>query len=157
MKTSIVCLFVLAVVRNHLSSSSFCVFRIGGVLVFVKDQGLSRVFGFPSFECFCVSSFDVFEFPSSKGDCTGFFVCERRGGLAAFWVVPLFLLCFGVFPLSLPLSLSLLHPTYYTKIYTLTRYTNIYTLTQQTNYTQLYLPLHQKHLGIVYKQKNSPK
>ena len=46
-KNQIACLFVLAVVRNHLSSSSFCVFRIGGVLVFVKDQGLPRVFGFP--------------------------------------------------------------------------------------------------------------
>ena len=101
MKTSIVCLLVPAVVRNHLSSSSFRVFRIGGVLVFVKDQGLSRVFGFPSFGRFCVSSFDVFEFPFSKGDCIGFLSVN---GVGAFCCVlgrfPSSLLCVrGVSPL----------------------------------------------------------
>ena len=104
MKKQICFLFVPAVVHNHLSSSSFCVFRIGGVLVFVKDQGLSRVFGFPSFGRFCVSSFDVFEFPFSKGDCIGFLSVNGVGAFAAFWGVSPPLFCvFGVFPL---LSLS---------------------------------------------------
>ena len=116
-KNQIACLFVPAVVHNHLSSSSFCVFRIGGVLVFVKDQGLSRVFGFPSFRCFWVSSFDVFEFPSSKGDCISFLTVNGVGACAAFWGVspPSFCVFRGVSPLSF---VPLLYSTHITQKYT---------------------------------------
>ena len=139
MKKQICFLFVPAVVHNHLSSSSFCVFRIGGVLVFVKDQGLSRVCGFPSFGCFWVSFLDVFEFPSSKGDCIGFLSVNGVGAFAAFWgVSPSFFVCFGVFPLSLlPFSLLfLLYSKKYTHLHTRTITVLIlYTLLRKNTHT----------------------
>ena len=139
-KHQIACLFVPAVVHNHLSSSSFCVFRIGGVLVFVKDQGLSRVFGFPSFGCFWVSSFDVFEFPSWKVIVLVFWLWTAWGPVLRFGAFPLLLLCVsGRFP-SFLCSSPLFH-THHSKIYTHTHYTltvlslrtplnNIHTYTQ---------------------------
>ena len=146
-KNKIVCLFVPAVVHNHLSSSSFCVFRTGGVLVFVKDQGLSRVFGFPSFGCFWVFSFDVFAFPSSKGDCIGFLSVNGVGAFAAFWgVSPSFLCVSGCFP-SPFLPFSLLFPLY-SKKYTHLHTRTITVLILHTLLKKIYTHLHTRYLPL---------
>ena len=140
-KNQIACLFVPAVVHNHLSSSSFCVFRIGGVLVFVKDQGLSRVFGFPSFGCFWVSSFDVFEFPSWKVIVLVFWLWTAWGPVLRFGAFPLLLLCVsGRFP-SFFCSSPLFH-THYSKIYTHTHYTlTVLSLRTPLNNIHTYTPI----------------
>ena len=68
----------MAVVRNHFSSSSFFVFRIGGVFVFVKDQGALRALsplGLRVSAVFCL------RVSPAESDCYWFFVSERRGGL----------------------------------------------------------------------------
>ena len=124
-KHQIACLFVLAVVHNHLSSSSFCVFRIGGVLVFVKDQGLSRVFGFSFLWVFLSFLFRRFWVSLFDGWLYWFFVSERRGGLCCVRGVFLSLLFafWGVSPLScippfLIFSLVLAHSLTRTHTYT---------------------------------------
>ena len=162
------CLFVLAVVRNHLSSSSFCVFRIGGVLVFVKDQGLSRVFGFSFLSVFLSFLFRRFWVSLLEGWLYWFFVRERRGGLCCvLGRFPSFPLCLaGCFP-----SLSFVFPSYSTHItpkYTpthnalpscfYTNYPKLYTLTQHIHTYKPFTPalsikrksLQIKILGIVY-------
>ena len=69
----------MAVVRNHFSSSSFFVFRIGGVFVFVKDQG---VLGFSLSPLgLRVSAVLRLRVSLAESDCYWFFVSERRGGL----------------------------------------------------------------------------
>ena len=68
----------MAVVRNHFSSSSFFVFRIGGVFVFVKDQG---VLGSLSPLGLRVSAVFCLRVSLAESGCYWFFVSERRGGL----------------------------------------------------------------------------
>ena len=72
-----VCLLDMAVVRNHFSSSSFFVFRIGGVFVFVKDQG---ALGSLSPLGLRVSAVFCLRVSLAERDCYWFFVSERRGG-----------------------------------------------------------------------------
>ena len=73
-----VCLLDMAVVHNHFSSSSFFVFRIGGVFVFVKDQGVLRALSPLGLRVSAVLRLRV---SLAEGDCYWFFASERRGGL----------------------------------------------------------------------------
>ena len=80
----------------------FVFFALVAFSSLLKIKGCHVFLGFPSFGRFWVSLFDVFEFPYSKGDCTGFLSVNGVGACAAFWgVSPLSFLCFGVFPLCL--------------------------------------------------------